>query len=196
MVKSMYAYVREAWSRPDKSAVKTLLWNRMQVWRREGSVTRIERPIRIDRARSLGYKAKQGIAVVRVQVRRGGRRVSRYVRARRSACMGKNRSTPGKSLQRIAEERASRKYPNMEVLNSYWVGQDGKLKYYEVILVDGHHPVIKSDPQLAWVGDTVHRGRAERGKTAAGRKGRGMRTRGRGTEKTRPSIRSHANQGK
>jgi len=196
MVKSMYAYVREAWARPDKSDVKALLWDRMQVWRREGSVTRIDRPTRIDRARALGYKAKQGIAVVRVHVRRGGRRASRYVRARRSARMGKNSSTPGKSIQRIAEERASARYPNMEVLNSYWVGQDGKLKYYEVILVDGHHPSIQSDKNLAWLANPTHRGRAERGKTSAGRKGRGMRTRGRGTEKTRPSIRSHANQGK
>jgi len=196
MVKSMYAYVREAWARPDKSDVKAMLWDRMQVWRREGSVTRIDRPTRIDRARALGYKAKQGIAVVRVHVRRGGRRASRYVRARRSARMGKNSSTPGKSIQRIAEERASVRYPNMEVLNSYWVGQDGKLKYYEVILVDGHHPSIRSDKNLAWLANPTHRGRAERGKTSAGRKGRGMRTRGRGTEKTRPSIRSHANQGK
>jgi large subunit ribosomal protein L15e len=168
----------------------------MQGWRREGSVVRIERPTRIDRARSLGYRAKQGIAVARVQVRRGGRRASRYVRARRSARMGKNRLTSGKSIQRIAEERASRRFPNMEVLNSYWVGQDGKLKYYEVILVDGHHPAIRSDKQLAWVANPTHRGRAERGKTSAGRAGRGMRTRGKGTEKTRPSIRSHANQGK
>jgi large subunit ribosomal protein L15e len=168
----------------------------MQAWRDEGSVVRIERPTRIDRARSLGYKAKQGIAVVRVQVRRGGRRASRYVRARRSARMGKNRLTAGKSIQRIAEERASKKFPNMEVLNSYWVGQDGKLKYYEVILVDGHHPSVQSDKNLAWIAGTTHRGRAERGRTAAGRKGRGMRTKGRGTEKTRPSIRSNANQGK
>ena len=78
MVKSMYAFVREAWKVPAKSGVKELLWNRMQEWRREGSVVRLERPTRIDRARSLGYKAKQGIAVARVQVRRGGRRVSRY----------------------------------------------------------------------------------------------------------------------
>ena len=196
MVKSMYAYVRDAWKRPEKSEVKKLLWNRMQAWREEGSVVRIERPTRIDRARSLGYKAKQGIVVARVQVRRGGRRVSRYVRARRSARMGKNRSTAGKSIQRIAEERASRRFPNMEVLNSYWVGQDGKRKYYEVILADGSHPSIQSDKNLAWLADPVHRGRAERGKTSAGRSGRGMRTRGRGTEKTRPSIRSHANQGK
>jgi large subunit ribosomal protein L15e len=110
--------------------------------------------------------------------------------------MGVNRITAGKSLQRIAEERASRKFPNMEVLNSYWVGQDGRQKWFEVILVDGHHPAIRSDSQLRWLADPVHRGRAERGKTSAGMKGRGMRTRGKGTEKTRPSIRSHANQGK
>lgn len=110
--------------------------------------------------------------------------------------MGTNRITPGKSLKRIAEERASRKYPNMEVLNSYWVGADGRQKWFEVILVDGHHPAIKSDKQLGWMAGAVHRGRAERGKTSAGRKGRGMRNRGHGTEKTRPSIRSHANQGK
>jgi large subunit ribosomal protein L15e len=110
--------------------------------------------------------------------------------------MGKNRSTAGKSIQRIAEERASKRFPNMEVLSSYWVGQDGKLKYYEVILVDGHHPSIRADKNLAWMANATHRGRAERGKTQAGLKGRGMLTRGKGTEKTRPSIRSHANQGK
>ena len=37
MVKSMYAFVREAWKKPDKSDVEDLLWERMQVWRREGS---------------------------------------------------------------------------------------------------------------------------------------------------------------
>jgi large subunit ribosomal protein L15e len=196
MAKSMYAYVREAWKKPAETGVKELQWQRMQEWRREGSVVRLEHPTRIDRARNLGYKAKQGIAVVRVRIRRGGRRKSRYVRARRSARMGVNRITPGKSLQRIAEERASVKYPNMEVLNSYWVGQDGKQKWFEVILVDGHHPSVQADKNLAWLKDPAHRGRAERGKTSAGRKGRGMMNRGIGTEKTRPSIRSHGNLGK
>lgn len=192
----MYAYVREAWKKPAETGVKELQWQRMQEWRREESVMRLEHPTRIDRARNLGYKAKQGIAVVRVRIRRGGRRKPRYVRARRSARMGVNRMTAGKSLQRIAEERASVKYPNMEVLNSYWVGQDGKQKWFEVILVDGNHPSIKADRNLAWLNNPVHRGRAERGKTSAGRKGRGMMNRGKGTEKTRPSIRSHGNLGK
>lgn len=192
----MYAYVREAWKKPAETGVKELQWQRMQEWRREESVVRLEHPTRIDRARNLGYKAKQGIAIVRVRIRRGGRRKPRYVRARRSARMGVNRMTAGKSLQRIAEERASVKYPNMEVLNSYWVGQDGKQKWFEVILVDGNHPSIKADRNLAWLNNPVHRGRAERGKTSAGRKGRGMMNRGKGTEKTRPSIRSHGNLGK
>jgi large subunit ribosomal protein L15e len=196
MAKSMYAYVREAWKQPKNTEVRTLLWHRMQTWRREGSVVRVDRPTRIDRARSLGYKAKQGIVVARVKVRRGGRRKSRYIRGRRTARMGMSRITPGKSIQRIAEERAAKKYPNMEVLNSYWVGADGRSKWYEVILVDGHHPAIQSDAQLGWMADPAQRGRAERGKTSAGRKGRGMRKKGSGTEHTRPSIRSNANRGK
>ncbi len=165
----------------------------MQKWRREESVVRVKRPTRIDRARTLGYKAKQASsssapryagAVAEVQVRQG----------RRTARMGMARVTAAKSIQRIAEERAGRKYPNMEVLNSYWVGEDGVRKFYEVILVDRDHPGIRNDPTLNWICD--EKNRAFRGKTSAGKKGRGMRHRGRGTEKTRPSIRSHKNQGK
>jgi large subunit ribosomal protein L15e len=196
MVKSMYAYMRDAWKTPDTTEVRSLLWNRMQKWRREGTVIRVEHPTRLDRARGLGYKAKQGIIVARVKVRRGGRRKSRYVRGRRTAHMGMRRETAAKSLQRIAEERASRRFPNMEVLNSYWVGEDGRQKWFEVIMVDGHHPAVARDPRLGWMASSVHRGRAERGKTSAGRKGRGMRHKGIGTEKTRPSIRSHGNIGK
>jgi len=88
--------------------------------------------------------------------------------------MGVHKITPKKSLQRIAEERAARKFPNMEVLNSYWVGEDGRYKWFEVILVDPHHPVIRADKNLNWICHPSHRGRAFRGKTSAGRKGRGL----------------------
>lgn len=192
----MYTYIRDAWKKPDDSYVGGLLWNRLQEWRREPSITRIEHPTRLDRARSLGYKAKQGIIVARVKVRRGGRRKSRYIRGRRTKHMGMHRITPGKSIQRIAEERAGRKFPNMQVLNSYWVGEDGKHKWYETILVDTSHPVIKSDKNLRWMSRANQKGRVFRGKTSAGMKGRGMRRKGRGTEKTRPSLRSHGNTGK
>lgn len=183
MSKSFYGYVRDAWKDPDNTYVKDLRWERLQKWRKEGSLVRIERPTRIDRARSLGYKAKQGIIIARAKVRRGGLRKSRYVRGRRTQRMGKNKMTPGKSIQRIAEERASRKYPNMEVLNSYWVAEDGMSKWYEVILVDPAHPVIQNDKNLNWICKSSQKGRAYRGKTSAGRKGRGMMGRGKGTEK-------------
>ncbi len=196
MSKSFYAYVRDAWKDPDSTYVQELRWERLQEWRKEGAVTKIRRPTRIDRARSLGYKAKQGIVVARVKARRGGLRKSRYTRGRRTQRMGKNKITGGMSIQRIAEERAGRKFPNLEVLNSYWVGEDGRSKWYEVILVDPSHPVIMSDNNLKWICSNTQSGRAQRGKTSAGRKGRGMMSRGTGTEKTRPSIRSNINRGK
>ncbi|HPJ30806.1 MAG TPA: 50S ribosomal protein L15e [Methanothrix sp.] len=196
LLKSFYAYIRDAWKTPSESYVGTLRQERLMGWRRESSVQKIDRPTRLDRARALGYKAKQGITVVRVKVRRGGRRKSRYIRGRRSKHMGANKITPGKSLQRIAEERAGRRYPNMEVLNSYWVGEDGKQKYYEVILVDPNHPAIASDSDLGWVVGGSHRGRANRGKTSAGKRGRGLRKKGVGAEKVRPSIRANESRGK
>jgi large subunit ribosomal protein L15e len=192
----MYGYIRDAWKNPDKTYVHELRWQRLQEWRREASVQRIDKPTRLDRARNLGYKAKQGIVMARVGIRRGGARKSRYVRGRRTKRMGVNKITRGKSIQRIAEERAARKFPNLCILNSYWVGEDGKHKWYEVIMVDPSHSVIQSDPNLNWLCRPNQKGRVYRGKTSAGIKGRGQRKRGRGTEKTRPSIRSRGNLGK
>ncbi len=138
----------------------------------EPSVVRIPKPTKLARARRLGYKAKQGVVVVRVRVRKGGRRKPRPSRGRKPKRMGVLKFTPGKSLQWMAEERAARKYPNLEVLNSYWVASDGRYEYYEVIMIDPHHPVIKSDPQLSQI---KAKGRVFRGLTSAGKKARGLR---------------------
>jgi len=112
--------------------------------------------------------------VVRAKVRRGGRRKTRPKHGRRPKRMGVHKITPGKSLQRIAEERAARKYPNMEVLNSYWVAEDGKRKWYEIIFVEPANPVIAADENLNWICSRKHKGRVFRGKTSAGKKGRGL----------------------
>lgn len=181
-MKSAYAYIRETWRKQE--SIDKLMWERLQRWRRQQAVVRIERPTRLDRARSLGYKAKKGIIVVRVRIRRGGRRATRPSKGRKTRGMLVSRKTPKKNLQWIAEERAARKFPNMEVLNSYWVGEDGKYKWFEVILVDRNHPAIKSDKQLRWI--TKKRGRVFRGLTSAGRRARGLRRKGRGAEKVRP----------
>jgi|TARA_B100001750_G_scaffold5478_1_gene4397 large subunit ribosomal protein L15e len=169
----------------------------MASWRREPVYQRIERPTRIDAARRVGYRAKQGVVVVRTRVRRGGLRRSKVHMKRKPSKAGIKKITMGKSIQRMAEERVSRRYPNLEVLNSYWVGEDGKNKFYEVILLDPSHPVIKSDKQFGWVSSgNSHRGRAFRGKTSAGKRGRGLMNKGKGAEKLRPSLKANKNRGK
>ncbi|MCC6027665.1 MAG: 50S ribosomal protein L15e [Archaeoglobi archaeon] len=185
-MKSMYSYIAEFWKSRD---LDELMWERLQKWRREPAVVRIERPTRLNRARALGYKAKRGIIVVRVRVRRGGRRATRPCRGRKTKNQMVNRLTPKKSLQWIAEERANRKYPNCEVLGSYWVGEDGRYKWFEVILVDRSCPDIISDKNLNWI--TKQKGRVYRGLTPAARKSRGLRRKGFGSEKIRPSYRAN-----
>ena len=147
----MYRYLKEAWKRPKDSYIKDVMKQRAIVWRREPASVRVDKPTRLDRARSLGYKAKHGVIVVRTRERRGGRRKLRPVLGRRQKRMVVKKFTPAKSKQLIAEERTARKYPNMEVLNSYWVWQDGRYKWYEVILVDPNHPAIKSYKDLGWI---------------------------------------------
>lgn len=192
----MYSFVREAWKNPSKSYVKELMHERVPLWRKGSSVEKLENPTRIDRARSLGYKAKQGVIVVRSKIRKGARRKQRLNTGRVPKKMGVNRITTKKNLKTVAEERAQRKYPNMETLNSYWVGKDGRFEYFEVILVDTNHPGIKKDKDLNWMGEKQHRMRVHRGLTSAGKKGRGLMHKGTGAEKMRPSINANKGRGK
>lgn len=182
-----YKYMAEAWKRPEASFVKEIMKQRAIQWRRQPTIIRVERSTRLDRARKLGYKAKQGFVIVRVRVRRGWLKRSRPKAGRRPKRMGVTKIKLAKSLRLVAEERAGRKFPNLEVLNSFWVWEDGRYKWYEIIMVDPHHPVIQSDENINWICDTVHRGRVFRGLTSAGKKMRGLRHKGRGAEKVRPS---------
>jgi large subunit ribosomal protein L15e len=191
-----YSYIKEAYKRPRESYVYDLLKVRLPAWRRDESVVRVEHPTRVDRARDLGYKAKQGFIVVRSRIRTGGRRKKRLNSGRVPAKMGVKKITPKKSLQWLAEERAARKYPNLEVIGSYWVGEDGQYKYFEIIFVDPSHPVIKSDPKISWICQAGQKGRVYRGLSPAGITSRGLRNKGKGAEKLRPSIRAHSGKGK
>ena len=184
-----YKYMAEEWAKPEKSFVDELMRQRMIEWRRQRTVTRVERPLRLDRARKLGYKAKQGFVIARTRVRRGNLRKVRPKAGRRPKRMGVKMFKPAKSLRLIAEERAARKFPNMEVLNSYWVGEDGRSKWFEVILVDTNSPCIKTDKDVGWITEKQHTRRAFRSLTSAGKKVRSLRNKGRGAEKVRPSKR-------
>jgi len=182
-----YKYIAEAWAKPEKSFVGELTRERLVKWRRQSVISRIEKPTRLDRARKLGYKAKQGFVMVRVRVRRGGLRKVRPKAGRRPKRMGVKKFKPAKSLKLIGEERVARKFPNLEVLNSYWVGEDGRSKWFEVIMVDPSHPVIKADKNINWICQKQHHRRVFRTLTSAGKKVRSLRRKGRGAEKFRPS---------
>jgi len=156
----------EAWRQPESSFVKELMQKRVIEWRKQPAITRVDKPTRIDRARRLGYKDKPGYVVVRIRVRRGGLRKQRPKMGRRQKRMGVTKYKPAKSIRLIAEERAAKKHPNLEVLNSYWVWQDGPHKWFEVILVD--KPLL---PELRL---GKGKGRVFRGLTSAGRKMRGL----------------------
>jgi large subunit ribosomal protein L15e len=185
--KMAYKYMAEEWAKPEKSFVDELMRQRLIEWRKQRTVTRVERPLRLDRARKLGYKAKQGFVIARTRVRRGNLRKVRPKSGRRPKRMGVKKFKPAKSLRLIAEERAARKFPNMEVLNSYWVGEDGRSKWFEVILVDPNSPCIKTDKDVGWITEKQHKRRAFRSLTSAGKKVRGLQHKGRGAEKVRPS---------
>lgn len=154
---------------------KAILRNRLIQWRKQRTVKKIQKPTKPARARALGYKAKKGIVMARVRVKKGGRRRRLYGRGgRKPKKAGLVRFTP-KSLQWIAEERAAKRFPNMEVLNSYYAGDDGKHKWYEVIFVDPQHPAIKRDKNLKWMATPANKKRVLRGLTSAGKRARGLR---------------------
>lgn len=151
--------VKAAKSEEEQAAVRKNIIK----WRREPVIIRLDSPTRPRRARSLGYKAKQGYTVVRVRVKAGGRTRPRFRAGRKPSKSGRKKYYPKKGLRMIAEEKASRKHPNMEVLNSYWAGEDSVHKWFEIILVDRTHPAVKT-------GAAKQRGRAARGLTSAGKK--------------------------
>lgn len=174
-----YKYIAKAWKKPRESFVKELMWHRTIEWRKQNAIVRIERPTRLDRARNLGYKAKKGFVMARVRVRRSGFRKTRPTGGRRQKRLGVNKIKLAKNSRLVAEERVARKFPNLEVLNSYWVWEDGRFKWFEVVLVD---PVVLPDHPI--VSQTR---RVFRGLTSAGKEVRGLHHRGLGAEKARPS---------
>ncbi len=176
----MYKHIREFWKKP-KGDLRAVQKQRIFEWRREPVTVRIDRQTRLDRARSLGYRAKQGILIVRQRLIRGGRQRPQIRKGRRSKHFGRKKIV-NKSYQTIAEERAVKKYVNCEVLNSYYAGEDGKYYWYEVILVDKAHPNIMADPKLNWISRPAHTRRVSRGLTSSAKKSRKL-GKGKGYEK-------------
>ena len=124
------------------------LRQRAVIWRNENAVTRVEKPSRIARARRLGYKAKQGIIVVRMRVGTGGMRKQRPRGGRRPKHLGVTKIKADVSMKQVAERRILQRYPNMKLLGSYFLYKDGMHYWFEVILADPSHPRIAKDKEI------------------------------------------------
>jgi large subunit ribosomal protein L15e len=124
------------------------LRQRAVVWRNENAVTRVEKPSRIARARRLGYKAKQGIIVIRMRVGTGGMRKQRPRGGRRPKHLGVTKIKADVSMKQVAERRVLERYPNMKLLGSYFLYKDGMHYWFEIILADPSHPRIAKDKEI------------------------------------------------
>jgi large subunit ribosomal protein L15e len=143
----MRRYMAMTWTKMWKSNADELK-SKSIAWRTEPVIHKIQRPSRLDRAHRLGYKAKQGIIAVRARVGRGGMRKQRPVSGRRPKHMGVVHIKQGISMRKVAERRVNEKFPNMEVLGSYYLHKDGTYYWYEVILADPNHPSIYKDREM------------------------------------------------
>merc|ERR1712205_274734 len=178
-----YKYLRELWNRKQSDVLRFM--QRMRAWefRQMPTIHRATKPTRPDKARRLGYKAKQGFSIYRVRVRRGGRKRPVH----KGQVYGKPRNAgisalkARRSLRSVAEERCARRCGNMRVLNSYWVNQDATFKYFEIIMVDPSHKAVRRDPRMNWLCAPTMKHRELRGVTSAGRANRGLRSKNHGT---------------
>ncbi|XP_014361353.2 60S ribosomal protein L15 [Papilio machaon] len=171
-----YRYIQELYRKKLSDVMHFLLRVRVWQYRQLTRMHRAPRPTRPDKARRLGYRAKQGYVIFRIRVRRGGRKrpVAKGATYGKPKSHGVNQLKPTRNLQSIAEERVGRRCGGLRVLNSYWVAQDSSYKYYEVILVDPSHKAIRRDPKINWIVNAVHKHREMRGLTSAGRSSRGL----------------------
>lgn len=172
--------------------LRFLLRVRCWEYRQLSAVIRLAKPTRVEKARQMGYKAKQGYVIFRVRVRRGNRKktVPKGIVFGKPSSQGVSKLKPKRNLRSIAEGRVGRKCGGLRIMNSYWVNQDSSYKYFEVILVDPAHKSIRKDHRVNWICESVQKHREARGLTSAGRSARGLLGKGHRYSKNRPSRRA------
>ncbi|CAJ0601168.1 unnamed protein product [Cylicocyclus nassatus] len=151
-----YKYMQEIWRKKQSDAMRYLLRIRTWQYRQLSAVHRVSRPTRPEKARRMGYRAKQGYVIYRVRVRRGNRKrpVTKGQTYGKPKTHGVNELKFARSKQAIAEDRAGRRLGSLRVLNSYWA--------------------IRRNPDTQWITKPVQKHRELRGLTSAGKKSRGL----------------------
>ncbi|MCS7129573.1 MAG: 50S ribosomal protein L15 [Candidatus Caldarchaeum sp.] len=139
---SVYKLLNKSW-RQRPATLLSAIRARMVAWRKEKSVVRVDKPMRLDRARALGYRAKPGYVVLRVRVRRGGFSKPRPRSGRRPKAIGVVRHKVNLTTKEEAIQRGLKRYPNLKPLGAYPLASDSIYKWFEVIAVDPSHPAVK-----------------------------------------------------
>ena len=98
--------MEELWKKKQSDVLRFLLRVRCWEYRQLPAVHRATRPSRPDKARRLGYKAKQGYVIYRVRVRRGGRK--RPVYKARGAAAARRRSLRTRPVNSSMQHRRRR----------------------------------------------------------------------------------------
>lgn len=100
-----YRYIQELYRKKQSDVLRYLLRIRVWQYRQLTKLVRTPRPSRPDKARRLGFKAKQGFVIYRVRVRRGGRKrpVPKGCTYGKPKSHGVNELKPYRCLQSVAE---------------------------------------------------------------------------------------------
>ena len=188
-----YKYLEEIWKRKQSDVMRFIMRMRTWEYRQLPTMHKCRRPSRPDKARKLGYKRKQGFAIWRIRIRRGGRKkmLPKGIVYGKPVHQGVNAMPKARSLRAVAEERIGRKCGNLRLLNSYWVAQDATYKYFEAILLDPSHNAVRNDARYNWICNPNEKHRESRGLTSAGKAHRGLRKKGHRAKKARPSVHSN-----
>jgi len=108
-----YKYLEELYKRKQCDLLRFLFRVRCWQLRHLNAVHRASRPTRPDKARRLGYKAKQGYVIYRVRVRRGGRKKP----CPKGITYGKPK---GEGINQIKFQRSIRSVAEVKVIFHLW----------------------------------------------------------------------------
>merc|ERR1712193_149681 len=113
-----YRYLQELWKKKQCETMQFVLRLRTWEYRQLPRLHRVTRPSRPDKARRLGYKAKQGFCVYRVAVRRGGRKrmVAKGIIYGKPKSQGVHKNGKcARSHRVLAEARVGKKLPTLRI---------------------------------------------------------------------------------
>merc|ERR1712243_394426 len=110
-----YKYLQEIYRKKQSEVLRFLLRIRAWQYRHLNKIHRATHPTRPEKARRLGYKAKQGFVIYRVRIRRGGRKrkVHKGCTYGKPSSHGVNHLKAKRNHRSMAESKCGRALPSL-----------------------------------------------------------------------------------